>query len=218
MLSRKEKLLQKQREAEEARINAEFDAKMTAKQERKKVEKTIAEIDESLKKMLQRAAEAKVKGFEEQYRSCVGMIKLARARKHQAEVFLFQMDTMQEMQSISKSSQSLLVSMGNVMNSLGKLSLDKSVMANTQRDFAAVQRELDRQTGTIETFLSGMEMQLPDDMPTDYASDDQIDAEIDAIINGGKSGSGASSVSGSSSNDEGSTDESIEKMKRLLDV
>lgn len=216
MFNSKEKKLQKEREAEEARINAEFDAKMTAKQERKKVEKTITEIDTSMQNLMQRAAEAKMKGYAEQYRNCVGMIKLARARKRQAEVFLFQMEAMQEMQAIAKNSESLLASMGSVMNSLGKLSMDKTVMMNSQRDFMSVQRELDRQTGSIEAFLSGMEMNLPDGdigAQSDF-SDESIDAEIEAII-GAKTGATGASGSGSSAS---SKDDDLEQMKKLLSM
>ena len=43
----KEKKLKKQQEEEEARVNAEYEAKFAAKQERKKVEKTIDEIDKA---------------------------------------------------------------------------------------------------------------------------------------------------------------------------
>lgn len=210
--SREEKRLQKEREAEEAKANAEFDAKLTAKQERKKVEKTVAEMDKSVSTLMERAAGAKVKGYTDMYRMCISMIKVARARKRQAEMFLFQMDAMQEMQKLANDSQALLGSMSAVMNSLGKLSLDKTVMLNSQRDFASVQRELERQTMNIDSFLGGMEMQLPDDgFDTTDLSDSSIEAEIDEFINGGTVNIDAASPSST-----GNTDADMERIKQLL--
>ena len=100
-------------------------------------------------------------------------------------MFLFQIEAMQEMQSISKSSSELLGSMNTIMTSLGKLSLDKSVMLNTQRDFMAAQRELDKQSASLDQFLSGMEMQMDDgDMDLSQFSDSSIEAEIDSLMMG----------------------------------
>lgn len=212
--NKEEKRLQKEREAEEAKANAEFDAKLTAKQERKKVEKTVAEMDKSVSALMERAAGAKVKGYTDMYRSCISMIKVARARKRQAEMFLFQMDAMQEMQSLAKNSQELLGSMSNVMNSLGKLSLDKTVMMNSQRDFAAVQRELERQTMSIDSFLGTMEMQLPNDgFDASDLSDSSIEAEIDEFINGGSINLDGAPASASSPS---GGDVDIERIKGLL--
>jgi hypothetical protein len=119
----KEKKLKRQQAEEDAKANAEFEAKFAAKTEKKKVEKTIAEVDKSLQILMNKAAEAKSKGYEDVYRQCVGMIKITKGRKIQAEKFLFQMDAMQEIQNVSKNSMELLGSMNNIMSSLGKLSL-----------------------------------------------------------------------------------------------
>lgn len=184
MPSKKKELeMQKRAEAEEAaRADAEFDAKYKAKTERKKVEKTVAESDKIVADLTAKAAAAKLKGYTDVYRSYISMIKLARARKRQAEMFLFQIDAMQTMRSLSKNSSELLRSMGEVMNSLGALTIDKTAMRESQRDFAKVQSDIDRQTASIETFLGGMELELPDGDGAEAFSDDEIEREIDAYI------------------------------------
>lgn len=56
----------KQREAEAAeaaRADAEYEAKATARQEKKKAEKVIAEMDKSIQSFMQKAADAKSKGY-----------------------------------------------------------------------------------------------------------------------------------------------------------
>lgn len=180
----KEKKKQREEAEAAARADAEFQASFTAKQERKKVEKMIAEIDKTLGEMMKNAAQAKAKGYTTSYQQYVQFIKVGRARKKQAEMFLFQMDAMQQMQSISKSSSSLLGSMNTIMTSLGKLSLDKSVMMETQRNFASTQQNLDKQSASIEQFLSGMEMSMPedDDLDTAQYTDSSIDQEIDSLM------------------------------------
>lgn len=217
MFNSKEKKLQKEREAEEAKANAEFEARMTAKQEKKNVERKIAEMDKTISNMLSRAADAKAKRYDDIYRQCISMIKIARTRKRQAEMFLFQIEAMQEMQTLAKSSSELLGSMGNVMNSLGKLSLDKTAMMSSQKDFAKVQQELDRQTMSLESFLSGMETQLSDDtfdIESDI-SDSSIEAEIDKLLDdrGGLSDLGSGAAERRSS---GKTDETLDGLKQLL--
>jgi predicted nucleic acid-binding Zn-ribbon protein len=181
----KEKKKQMEEAAEQARQDALYEAKIAAKNERKKVEKTIAEIDKSLSGLMTKAADAKAKGYNDVYRQCVTMIKVAKGRKMQAEKFLFQMDAMQEIQNIADSSSSLLASMGNIMNTLGKVSLDKNVMQDAQKNFMQAQRELDMQSNNIERFMGAMEMQLPEDEMAQVGfSDDDIDAEIDAMLLG----------------------------------
>ncbi len=205
----KEKKLKKAQEEERAREDAEFEAKFAARRERKNVEKIVADMEKTTKSLLVKAAEAKKKGQTTVYRNYVTTIKVARARKQQAENFLAQVDVMQEMQSITNSSKALLSSMGSIMNSLGKLTLDRSAILESQRDFAATQRELDKQGMTIEQFLSGMEMNLPEDESA-YADmsgvDKEIDAEVDSIILGGSAssagtGTAPAAESGSSDND-----------------
>jgi ParB-like chromosome segregation protein Spo0J len=94
------RLLAQEEAAEQARQDALYEAKFAAKQERKKVEKTIDEIDKSLSGLMTKAADAKAKGYNDVYRQCVMMIKVAKGRRMQAEKFLFQMDAMQEIQNI----------------------------------------------------------------------------------------------------------------------
>ena len=185
LFNSKEKKRQQEEAAEQARQDALYEAKFAAKQERKKVEKTIDEIDKSLSGLMTKAADAKAKGYNDVYRQCVMMIKVAKGRRMQAEKFLFQMDAMQEIQNIADSSSGLLASMSNIMNTLGKVSLDKNVMQDAQKNFMQAQRELDMQSNNIERFMGAMEMQLPeDDMAQVGFSDEDIDAEIDAMLLG----------------------------------
>ena len=197
-------------EAEEAkRQEAEYEAKYKAKQERKKVEKLIQDIDASLVSMLKKAAEAKKEGYVEIYRQCILLIKTARARKKQAKMFLFQMEAMEEMQAISKNSSELLGSINTIMNSLGKLSIDKSVMMNAQKDFSATQRELNRQSATLDQFLSGMEMNIDDsDVDIDQFSDSVIEEEIDNFARGSQEKTSKGSTS--------STTSSIDDLEKQL--
>ena len=81
----------------------------------------------------------------------------------QAEKFLFQMDAMQEIQNIADSSSGLLASMRNIMNTLGKVSLDKNVMQAAQKNFMQAQKNLGQQSASIEQFFAQMEMTLPED-------------------------------------------------------
>ncbi len=197
-----------------ARADAEFEAKYAAKQEKKRVEKMITEIDQSVQSLITKAAAAKQKGYTGVYRQCVSFIKVARARRQQAEMFLFQVDAMQDMKSLADSSKDLLGSMGNIMNTLGKLSMDKEVMMSAQRDFANTQRELEKQTANIDMFLSGMEMSMPDDMGMDASlfSDADIDAEIDSFIVDSTL-KNAGNISGEASD---SQDAEIDYLKQML--
>ncbi len=183
-ISRKE---QKALEAEQAREQAEWDAKFAAKQEKKKISKLIEEISKSEKDIMENAAVAKSKGYADIYRQQLSALKIARARKVQAEKFLFQIDSMEKMKSIADSSSALLGSMGNIMNSLGKLSIDKEQMKKTQQDFAKTQQNLSKQSMSIEMFFGQMEMMLPED--DEVIEEDggllesNLESEIDAILN-----------------------------------
>ena len=180
----KEKKQKRQEAQAAARADAEFEARYTAKQERKNIEKKIAETDKALEQLFSKAAETKSKGYSQSYQQYVQLIKIHRARKKQAEMFLYQVDAMQEMQSISANSAELLASMNAIMQSLGSISLDRSVIASTQKNFNEAQRKLDAQAASIEQFLSGMEMRIPDDgdLDTHQYQDATIDAEIDDYI------------------------------------
>lgn len=191
-----------------AKADAEFQAKYTAKQERKKVEKMVASIDGSISALISKAAAAKAKGYTQVYQQCISFIKVARARKMQAETFLFQMDAMQEMKALSENSKDLLNSMSNIMGTLGKLSLDPTVMMQTQKDLNKTQMELDKQGASIDTFLDGMQMIMPEDANLDTAQfdDNDIAAEIDAFtinnaLNNIDLGSGTSSESSAANNE-----------------
>ena len=159
----KERKAAKLKAAEDAKAEAEYEAKYQAKMKKKEVEKSIAEIDKSLQILMQKAADAKAKGYDDVYQQCLGMVKVTHGRKAQAEKFLFQMDAMQELQNVSKCSAALLGSINDIMGSLGKLSLDRSVISQTQRDVANAQRELDMQSNTIDGFLEGLMSSLPED-------------------------------------------------------
>lgn len=180
---------EKARAAEEAQREQEFQAKYTAKMKKKEVEKLIAEINKTEQNLIQRAAAAKQKGYGQIYTQCVTFIKVTRARKAQAEQFLFQMECMQDMQALSKNTAGLLGAMQEIAGSLGKLSLDKNVMMETQRNFAKTQSELDKQGMMFDQFLGSMEMALPDEVSDGGAADPMIDAEIDAFMLNGSLGS-----------------------------
>jgi hypothetical protein len=188
-LSRKEK---KELEAQQAKEQLEWDAKFAAKQKKKEIQKLIAEIEKKEKEIIANAAAAKTKGYNDVYRVQLSALKVARARKVQAEKFLFQIDTMEQMKSLSDSSQKLLGAMGDIMNTLGKLALDKDEMRQSQLDFANAQRNLDKQSQSSEQFFSQMEMNLPDeddDMMADvgYGNED-LESEINSFILGENTG------------------------------
>lgn len=201
---------QKRLEAEAAaKEEAEFEAKMVAKQEKKKVGKTIEEVDKAMKALMEKAAAAKSKGYEDIYRQCLSLIKVTKARKMQAEKFLFQVEAMETMQSISKGSEGLLQSMNSIMGTLGKLSVDKSVMINTQRNFGETQRKLEMESNNLEQFLSGMEMHF-DDGSSDQFSDSSIEDEVNQFMMGNAIDDSKVSVSSSGADSE------LEAMKKML--
>ena len=183
-LSRKER---KELEAQQAREQAEWDAKFAAKQEKKKIGKLIDDITKTEKDIMENAALAKSKGYADVYRQQLSALKVARARKVQAEKFLFQIDSMEKMKSIADSSTELLGSMGSIMSTLGKLSLDKETMKKTQQDFMKTQQNLSKQSMSIEQFFGQMEMMMPDD--DEMIEDDggllesNLEDEIQAILN-----------------------------------
>ena len=201
---------QKRLEAEAAaKEEAEFEAKMVAKQEKKKVGKTIEEVDKAMKALMEKAAAAKSKGYEDIYRQCLSLIKVTKARKMQAEKFLFQVEAMETMQSISKGSEGLLQSMNSIMGTLGKLSVDKSVMINTQKNFGETQRKLEMESNNLEQFLSGMEMHF-DDGSSDQFSDSSIEDEVNQFMMGNEIDDSKVSVSSSGADSE------LEAMKKML--
>ena len=187
---------------EEARADAVFNAIFTANQEKKKVAKIVAEMDKSCQTLLAKAVDAKSKGQGNIYKTYVAAIKVARARKAQAENFLAEIDAMQEMQSIANSSKELLGSMGNIMGSLGKLTLDRGAMITSQKEFANVQQSLEKQSATIDNYFSTLGDMLPDGADAEDGfseADADIDAEISAMLRGGAaSGSAPASSSGTS--------------------
>lgn len=205
-LSRKEK---KELEAKAAREQAEWDAKYAARQEKKNIQKLISEIEKKEKEIIANAAAAKAKGYGDVYKIQLSALKVARARRVQAEKFLFQIDAMESMKSLSASSQALLGSMGNIMGSLGKLSLDKDEMKKNQMGFAMAQKNLEQQSQSIEQFFSQMEMVLPDEDDEIIGdvgfTSDSLDSEINAYMQNG----------GTVSNDSAMNDE-ISKLTEML--
>ena len=191
-ISKKEK---RELELQEAREQAEWDAKFAAKQEKKKISKLIEDITKSEKDIMANAAVAKSKGYADVYKQQLSALKLARARRMQAEKFLFQIDSMEKMKSIADSSTELLGSMGNIMNTLGRLSLDKDEMRKTQQNFMQTQKNLTQQSMTIEQFFNQMEMMLPEE--DEFLEDDGgilesgLEDEISAILEGNNDESSA---------------------------
>ena len=192
---------EKQKAAENAKFEAEVNAKIAASTEKKKIEKMVAETEKAIAELTNQAAAAKAKGYEPVYRQCVNFIKVAKARRAQAEMFLAQINMMQQMKKLADNSKTLLGSMNNVMSSLGKLSMDPEVMRNIQKDFTSAQVALDAQNDKLDAFYDGMEMVMPEDTDLDVEqfSDADIDAEIDSLLaNNALNNAGVSSGAGSS--------------------
>lgn len=211
--ARKEK---KELAEQQAREQAEWDAKQAAKTNKREIAKLIAGIEKNEQQIIANAAAAKVKGYNDIYRTQLSALKVARARKTQAEKFLFQIETMECMKSLADNSQKLLGSMGEIMNTLGKLTLDKNEMKKNQMDFMNAQKTLEQQSFSIEQFFAQMEAGLPDEddsmmMDVDYSHED-LDREINAYIlgqNGGVAVNGGQNVS-AAANDE------VEQLRQLL--
>ena len=211
--ARKEK---KELEAQQAREQAESDAKYAAKIRKREIQKLIGEIEKSEQQIIASAASVKVKGYNDLYRTQLSALKVARARKAQAEKFLYQIEIMENMKTLSDSSTKLLGSMGEIMSTLGKLTLDKNEMKKNQMDFMNAQKTLEQQSFSIEQFFAQMEAGLPDEddsmmMDVDY-SHEELDREINAYIlgqNGGVAANGGQNVS-AATNDE------VEQLRQLL--
>ena len=211
--ARKEK---KELAEQQAKEQAEWDAKQAAKTNKREIAKLIAGIEKNEQQIIANAAAAKVKGYNDIYRTQLSALKVARARKTQAEKFLFQIETMECMKSLADNSQKLLGSMGEIMSTLGKLTLDKNEMKKNQMDFMNAQKTLEQQSFSIEQFFAQMEAGLPDEddsmmMDVDYSHED-LDREINAYIlgqNGGVAANGGQNVS-AAANDE------VEQLRQLL--
>ncbi len=210
--ARKEK---KELEAQQAREKAEWDAKYVAKSKKKEIGKLIADIEKSEKDIIANAAAAKMKGYNDIYRAQLSALKVARARKTQAEKFLFQIDTMEKMKSLSDSSHKLLGSMGEIMNTLGKLSMDPNEMKKSQMDFMGAQKNLDQQSRSIEQFFAQMEACLPEEdddmmMDVDY-SHDELDREVNAYILGQ-----GGTIGAADQNVPQNTNDEMEQLRQML--
>lgn len=190
-LSRKER---KAAEAERVREEAEWAAKQAAGKAKRDAKKFIEEVTKAERGIIESAAVAKAKGYADVYRQQLSALKIARARRVQAEKFLFQVDTMEKMKSISAQSSTLLESMNAVMGTLGKLTLDKDEMRKTQQNFAQSQRNLEQQSNSIEQFFMGMEQYLPEEesfIDTDTIAVTDLEQEIadfQSMSAGGTSG------------------------------
>jgi hypothetical protein len=200
----KEKKAKRLEEEARAKADAEYYAKREAEQQKRKIEKMIAETDKSIEELKAQAASAKANGYAPVYKQCVSFIKVAKTRRAQAEMFLAQINAMQQMKKLADNSKALLGSMNSVMNSLGKLSMDPEVMRGIQRDFDTAQMELDKQSDKIDVFLDGIDTSMVDDSEIDSElfSDADIDSEIDALLaNSALSNAGAPGKSDSAQDD-----------------
>jgi hypothetical protein len=190
----KAEIKRKQQEAiDNAKAEAEWEAKYAAKTEKKKVQKLIAEIEQKEQALIKNAAEAKSKGYMDVYRTQISFIKVARTRKMQAEKFLFQVDAMETMKSISDSSTGLLNSMSAIAATLGSLTIDKAAMMETQRNFVKTQEQLSRQNDMLEEFSSSMEMTMDEvdvsDLESGYGDLDKlIENDIESFIQNSNAG------------------------------
>ena len=208
-LSKKER---KEQAAREAREQAEWDAKLAAKQEKAKIKKLIDEIGKSERELIESAAAAKAKGYADVYHQQLSALKIARARKVQAEKFLFQIDSMEKMKSISDSSGALLSSMNTIAGTLGKLSLDKEEMRKTQQNFMQSQRTLSQQSQSIERVLTTIEMTLPEDdelIEEGGVFESELEGEIAALLN---------TTSEAHQGNRTSVDPEIAKFQQMLDM
>ena len=183
----KEELKRKEQEAAaNAKQEAEWKAKYTAKTKKKEVMKLIEEINQKEQALIKGAAEAKAKGFMDVYRNQISFIKVARARKMQAEKFLFQVDAMETMKSIADSSSGLLDAMGAIAGTLGALTIDKNAMLEVQKNFSKTQEQLDRQNMLLDEFTSGMEMSMDEvdvsDLDSTGLKDQDIANDIDLYL------------------------------------
>ena len=193
--SKEEKAEIKRKEQEaaaNAKQEAELNAKMTAKTKKKEVQKLIEKIGQQEQLLIQKAAEAKAKGFMDIYRNQISFIKVARARKMQAEKFLFQVEAMETMKSIADSSSGLLDAMGAIAGTLGALTIDKGAMLEVQKNFAKTQEQLDRQNMLLDEFTSGMEMSMDEvdvsDIDSPGLKEQDIANDIDLYISSNNSG------------------------------
>lgn len=190
----KAEIKRKQQEAaDNAKAEAEWEAKYAAKTEKKKVQKLIAEIEQKEQALIKNAAEAKSKGYMDVYRTQISFIKVARTRKIQAEKFLFQVDAMETMKSISDSSTGLLNSMSAIASTLGSLTIDKAAMMETQKNFVKTQEQLSRQNDMLEEFSASMEMTMDEvdvsDLESGYGDLDKlIENDIDSFIQSSNAG------------------------------
>ena len=212
--ARKEK---KELEAQQAREKAEWDAKYAAKTKKKEITKLITDIEKSEQEIIANAAAAKVKGYNDIYRTQLSALKVARARKTQAEKFLFQIETMEKMKALSDSSHKLLGAMGEIMNTLGKVSMDPNEMKKSQMEFMGAQKNLDQQSRSIDQFFAQMEACLPDEddtmmMDVDYSHED-LDREINAFILGQNGGAATTTGNQTAS---ASTNNEVEQLRQLL--
>jgi hypothetical protein len=190
----KAEIKRKQQEAiDNAKAEAEWEAKYAAKTEKKKVQKLIAEIEQKEQALIKNAAEAKSKGYMDVYRTQISFIKVARTRKMQAEKFLFQVDAMETMKSISDSSTGLLNSMSAIASTLGSLTIDKAAMMETQKNFIKTQEQLSRQNDMLEESSSSMEMTMDEvdvsDLESGYGDLDKlIENDIESFIQNSNAG------------------------------
>ncbi|MBO5850916.1 MAG: hypothetical protein J6R29_01120 [Clostridia bacterium] len=205
----------KAKQAQDRYEQLEDDAKYAAKLEKKKIEKLIIEISKTEKEIIAQAAQAKARGYGDVYKTQLSALKLARARKTQAEKFLFQIDTMEKMKTLSQSSSDLLGSMNTIMSSLGKLSLDKNEMKKSQQNFASAQKNLGQQAQTIDQFFSKMEMHLPDDedsiMEDVGYGNEALENEINAYMSGG-----VASASNVGASQGSAVDKELAELQQLL--
>ena len=107
--------------------------------------------------------------------------------------------------------------MGEIMNTLGKMTLDKNEMKKNQIDFMNAQKTLEQQSFSIDQFFSQMEAGLPDEddtmmMDVDYSHED-LDREINAFILGQNGGAATTTGNQTAS---ASTNNEVEQLRQLL--
>ena len=161
----------------------EFDLKFKVKRAKRETEKQIKKLDDSIAESIAKAADAKCKGYKDVYLQYKTLIRYSRARKIQAEKFLYQMDAMMQMRDIQGQTKILVGNMATIIGSLGALTFDNDAIRDMQKNADSIGRALDQQSMQIERALDMMSG-LNDDVELDASGidDDTIDSDINDYI------------------------------------
>jgi hypothetical protein len=200
--------LSRAEKAQRLKDDQEFEARYQAKQERKNIEKFVAELDVSIGELMSKAVRAKQLGVTSTYKLIVNQLRMSECRKRQAESFLLQLDAMMDIQKMSELSQGFLTSMNAVLDTLGPLVFDSAAMDATQKRFQEATNKLSAQSEKIDMLADGNEMAV------DISDENSVsEAEIDARVNNIIADLGKKTVS---SNTTSVANKDIDKINKFL--